>query len=365
VRKSATTNDRFSTPLALLAIIVILCMVTELILRLSGSFATYAEKNGLGYISLYDLGAIKWFTALSPGQHTTATADYTETYSINTLGFRDDDWPLEKGAQEVRVLALGGSFVEGSGSLSLASSYPRQLGQRLQQQMGSDVSVRVLNGGIAGSDPVENLQALVRVFAQYRPDLIVQSLDEGDWKYDIALRGGLDRYNADGSISVQPPWFEPIYQHSHLARAFMTKVLGFNKGTLLSNAEREARIDRAVVEVCRVLAQESDIARSLDAHLAVVVMPDYSDVLDGVVSDRMLAVEQCAGQYAATVLNLGRELRQRVPGDALAQLYWPTDKHFKPEGYALYGQIVAEAVQPILAGHSDGAISGPAHGAAR
>jgi len=365
MRKAPPANDNFSTLLLLLAIIVVLCILTEVILRLTGSFSTYAEKNGLEYKSLYDLGAIKWFATRVPGEHTIATADYTEIISINKLGFRDTDWPLEKGEHEVRVLTLGGSFVEGNGSLQLESSYSHQLGLLLQQQLGNGVSVRMLNGGIAGSDPVENLQALTRVFAQYRPDLIVQSLDEGDWKQDMLVRGGLDRYNADGSISVQPPWFEPIYQHSHLARAIMKKVLGLNAGTLLSKAEREPKIDQAVIEVCRVLQEESDIARSLDAHLAVVVMPDTADVLEGVVTDRLLTVEKCATQHAATVLNLGRELRQRVPGTELAQLYWPTDKHFKPAGYALYAEIVAQAVQPLLATHAGGEISGPAPGAMR
>jgi hypothetical protein len=54
-------------------------------------------------------------------------------------------------------------------------------------------------------------------------------------------------------------------------------------------------------------------------------------------------------QHASVVIDFGEEFLQRFSREELSELYWPVDLHFKPAGYKVWAQIVAEAIEPLLA----------------
>ena len=224
---------------AFLGMFLLVSIMGEFALRAAGFFETYGEANGYGYRSAYDMQGTRWFQKRRPGQHERVVPEYTEHFYVNEHGFRDRDWPLTKEPDEIRIVTLVGSFVKGVGSKRQSWSYPSQLNNILGSKFEDRAKVLVMNGGMMNSDPVENLQALKRVFFDYQPDLIVQAVDEQDWNLDVLIRGGLDRFNEDGTITLQGPWFEPLFARSHLLRAFILKVLRFKPGTLLSRPERK------------------------------------------------------------------------------------------------------------------------------
>jgi hypothetical protein len=86
-------------------------------------------------------------------------------------------------------------------------------------------------------------------------------------------------FNEDGTISLQGPWFEPLFEHSYLFRAFILKVLRYKPGTLLSRSERNRRSDEAVLKICKVLEEQSRIAQKLDARLVVEMMFRRSEII--------------------------------------------------------------------------------------
>jgi hypothetical protein len=146
------------------ALIGAMLLVSELSLRWSGKFATYGETIGMGYTSLYALPGVRWFLKHEPGRHQRVEAEFSETVLVNAEGFTDTEWPLAKEPHEIRIVTLGDSFVEGVGSLHLDANYPRMLGAMLRSTADRRLHITVMNGGIAGSDPVFNLQALQRLF---------------------------------------------------------------------------------------------------------------------------------------------------------------------------------------------------------
>ena len=92
---------------------------------------------------------------------------------INSEGFRDGEWPVEKPPGEFRVAVLGDSYVEAlqvpvderftellAGDLKSCSTFARK-------------TVRVMNFGISGYGTGQELLALRHRVAKYRPDLVV------------------------------------------------------------------------------------------------------------------------------------------------------------------------------------------------
>ncbi|MGB5407395.1 MAG: hypothetical protein WBN43_11490 [Thiogranum sp.] len=207
--KQPDTKERLLVFATLLGAFLLVSILAEFALRAAGIFETYGEANGIGYYSAYEMWGTRWFQKRSPGHHEKVVPEYTERFFVNEHGFRDRDWPLTKESDEIRVVTLGGSFVEGVGSTRQSWSYPSQLSNILESKFGHRAKILVMNGGVIGSDPVNNLQALKRIFYNYQPDLIVQAVDEGDWNVDIPIRGGLDRFNEDGTVSPEVPGSSP------------------------------------------------------------------------------------------------------------------------------------------------------------
>ena len=334
---------------ALVAVFLLISFLGETALRVAGTFKIHGEENGLGYISPYDWQGKDWFRKHRPGSRDLVKIEYTERFYVNERGFRDREWPVTKEPDEIRILALGGSFVEGVGSVRQLSNYPNRLNEKLNDKFGKRAKILVMNGGISGSDPIDNLQSLKRVFYDYMPDLIVQSVDSGDWKQDIPLRGGVDRFEEDGTfIGVQGPWFEPIFEHSHLFRAFLLEVLRYDT-TLMSRSEVNRRADQAVREICRVFKEQRTFARKLDADLVVVIKAGRGDIIrQKEPSERQLSLMACAKKHAATAFDLGAKLSERFSPKEIEKLYWPIDGHFNPDGYEAYAQIVAAAIEPLV-----------------
>jgi lysophospholipase L1-like esterase len=329
----------------ILSLIVALLLVFEFSLRWSGKFATYGEKTGIGYISLYALPGVKWFLKHEPGHHQRVEAEFSESVSVNAEGFSDTEWPLAKAQDEVRIVTLGDSFVEGVGSLHPDANYPRMLEAILRTTADERLHITVMNGGIAGSDPVFNLQALQRVFLKYKPDIIIQSVNGSDWE-DLSLRGGLNRFNEDGTIKIRAPWFEPIYANSYLFRAVLLTLFRYQTD-LMSGSGLRRRTEKAIKTICDVLEIERSLAQQNAADLVVVMQPMSQDFDKE--PEHWHELMECASERATKVIDLREELLTTASRDSLARLYWPADGHFNPDGYRAYATIVATAIEPLLA----------------
>lgn len=92
-----------------------------------------------------------------------------EPTHVNQRGLRSPEIPLEKGANERRILLLGDSTVYGV-LVSDDDSFAGQLESRLQS---IDPNIRVLNGGCPGYSSWQALQALKYRLMDYQPDVVI------------------------------------------------------------------------------------------------------------------------------------------------------------------------------------------------
>jgi lysophospholipase L1-like esterase len=143
---------------------------------------------------------------LNPGASTHfATSEFATDIAINGLGVRGPEFPAAKPSGERRVAILGDSLV-----LSVQVQQPETFAQRLEDRLnggGSRPFTRVINGGVQGYGPVEELLFYRRVVGPLRPDVIlvmvfvandaIEALDSA-WRLDDSVQG-LERAREDAT----------------------------------------------------------------------------------------------------------------------------------------------------------------------
>ena len=95
--------------------------------------------------------------------------EYQHDFRTNDQGLRYRPLALEKPASEARILLLGDSYVEGEG-VELADTFGAQL-ERIFSTGGRDA--RFINGGLAGTAPLEYWRLFYNVGLKYDPDAVL------------------------------------------------------------------------------------------------------------------------------------------------------------------------------------------------
>ncbi len=106
---------------------------------------------------------------LRPGASTTF---FQSQISINQLGFRGADFPLEKGPA-YRIVALGESTTFGLTLDPTDRPWPELLEQIIRDRLEPDRPVQVINAGIPGNTLEENLARWSRDILPLKPDLLI------------------------------------------------------------------------------------------------------------------------------------------------------------------------------------------------
>ncbi len=109
--------------------------------------------------------------------------DYGETTPVETdrWGWRDREYPREKGAGVFRVVCIGDSRVFGLG-LPAEETYPKQL-ERILRERRPGRAVEVINAGVPGYTSREGAVLVREVLPAFSPDLVIASFGHNDrWK---------------------------------------------------------------------------------------------------------------------------------------------------------------------------------------
>jgi len=88
---------------------------------------------------------------------------------INSYGFRDKEYRLEKGSGVYRIITIGDSITFGN-FLPTEDVYPEQL-EALYEAEGK--TVEVLNLGLGGYNTLQEVSTLEQIGIQFSPDLVV------------------------------------------------------------------------------------------------------------------------------------------------------------------------------------------------
>lgn len=94
---------------------------------------------------------------------------------LNSEGFKDNEFLLEKGKDLFRIVMLGDSITKGTG-IPLGLTFSDELERLLNsehQDSGPKIRYEVMNFGVGGYNIVSEVEALKVYALRYRPDLVV------------------------------------------------------------------------------------------------------------------------------------------------------------------------------------------------
>ena len=116
---------------------------------------------------------------LKPGAHVRfTTAEFDTDIAINATGVRDDEPLGPKAPDERRIVILGDSLV-----LSVQVPFRQTFGELLEARLNarsSGVRYRVINAGVQGYGPVEELLLFKRLVSTLQPDLVIETIFVGN-----------------------------------------------------------------------------------------------------------------------------------------------------------------------------------------
>lgn len=106
------------------------------------------------------------------------TAEFDTRIAINAQGVRDDAEIGPKPADERRIVVLGDSLVM-SVQVEARQTFCKLLEERLNRA-GGPIHYRVINAGVQGYGPVEELLFFRQVARAFQPDLVIETIFVGN-----------------------------------------------------------------------------------------------------------------------------------------------------------------------------------------
>jgi lysophospholipase L1-like esterase len=317
----------------------------ELGLRLSGRYASYSEKMGKPYASPYEQPVAEPWCWCRPAHHrgSYAQPEFDYVWMTNGEGIRDHDHPIAKPAGEYRIVVLGDSFTEGVGA-EFSESYPRVLERNLAARFSRPI--RVISGGVAGSDPIFEYFLLVHRLLKYQPDLVIVMANGSDIG-DVIARGGMDRFDESGSLKPRrAPRAEWWYRRSHMARALLLDLFHYSH-SLLSPKNEERQHARALCDILDAASAFQSLARQRGFRFLLAYHPYcYHFTQPGSLLD-LAPLEKAFADRDIDYFDLTPHLRTRITPPA-SDYYWPIDLHCTARGYQAFADCLAERVAPLV-----------------
>lgn len=268
---------------------------------------------------------------------------------INSLGYRGEDFPLQKPREELRILMIGDSFTYGD-FVNDDQTLPAQLQQRLR--MGCE-NVRVINGGIGGTTIVTH-EALAKRAFPLQPDVILITFSENDvddlaqplW-YSLAENR---RQKSAFPLSLLYPtlrrtalWNFALDVRAHLRLRRIAPQPSKEKTTQVTTNDSRRK------EYSVALRRLRDSVLERGIVFVFAIYPSHYSVESPARAELVEWAIRVGVSVNVPTINLLIPLRSsRLPIDPLYLL--PLDGHPSPEGYKIAAQFLGtelERLEPI------------------
>ena len=213
-------------------------------------------------------------------------------YEINSDGFRDREYAVEKPAGVFRIVVLGDSIIWGHG-LALDDSFAKQLEQQLNAAF--DRPFEVLNFGVSGYSTQQEVELFKVKASHFEPDLVIVGYCLNDYLESSAEGAAFRRQYYD--------IFSKSYVYDHLRRSvFGLSHNGFGVGFQDVQAQQDLHEQFALLQ-----------AYSGGKRNVVVIFPMLVDLEDYLFAFEHLRAKQALEGLNYEVLDLLDEFRAYDP----------------------------------------------------
>jgi len=248
-----------------------------------------------------------------------------------------------KRAGEKRFLCLGDSFTEGVGT-TYDSTWVKGV-ERLMQAARPLSEITFINAGQSGSDPFTEFTLLQTKLMAYQPDWVIMMINNSDIN-EFIERGGLERYNSDGTIDYRKgPWWYQAYRYSYIVRHIAHDVFQL-KDYLISAEEHTKLVDEAYVAINSICQKMEKLGKENGFKLVLVVQPMHYEVVANEYAFASFATLKNATTFGTDLMPY---LANRVTAlEPNTRYYWPLDVHYNALGYQLVADGVHQYIDSIL-----------------
>ena len=280
---------------------------------------------------------------------------------VNALGYRDHEFETEKHGRR-RILFFGDSFVLGAG-VPPEQSLPKMLERRLGG------AAEVLNLGVYGYGPDQELAAFLRDGAPLKPDLVLLGLFPGndfedlvkDELYILDASGHVVRNQRNPVAAVLPRSALLLEVRMALTGHFLdpnvekdlVKRLVVDPPVRLGPPDEEGTKRRLSLMEAVLEKWKAETARR-NIPLAVVMIPAYEGIQgaslpgnNGAPKEPLFVNEDAAWALLRKVGLPAVDLRGPFLAAAGLPLYNERDRHLSPGGNALAAAVVTEFIRHL------------------
>jgi lysophospholipase L1-like esterase len=294
------------------------------------------------------------------------TSEFATDIAVNGAGFRDEQELGPKPANERRILLLGDSLV-----LSVQVPFSQTFGELLEERLNrraASVHYRVVNAGVQGYGPVEELLYFKKIVGTVQPDLVIVVVFVGNDAEEAVRSAPKLRPDAPDTASLRTR-LRRVVRRSMVLQIVRLRVVSATDRFTPTIAPPEAPLQSYSAAPAPRIAEGLAISRTciddinqaattVGARTAVVLMPARFQVDDGDYGRLVESVTAAGGSLvrdgasdrfraALAPLNLPLldvlpDMRRTLPGP---DLFFQQTVHLTPHGH----EVVAASLDPFVA----------------
>lgn len=226
--------------------ILLALLLAEKMIRYANPQFTYTQAKNVS-LRAYGKSDILPLTLLPNTEtvHVGNTHEFSYTIKTNSMGYRMEEFPVEKPADEYRILMIGDSLTFGFGvedNESFASLTKQRLNEYLKKNNITNKKIQVINAGFKdGKSPDSYYLYLKELGLKLNPDLIIVNyfinndvMDLDDTVWEKTDSNGLPTKIVSRTSYIDPPFYRlkrpyqnwklipPVIRESHLWILFAT-----------------------------------------------------------------------------------------------------------------------------------------------
>lgn len=322
--------------------LLLVFIILELGLRLTGKYRTYTEIIGNGFYTYYNESHDGWFRRNpANAEFILDHGEFQYPYTTNSLGLREREPEWLKNGQ-IRIATFGDSHTEGVGA-DYHETWPRRMIDSLNYHYPD---AEMLNFGVNGADPLYSYMELKESVVPLKPSHVIFMVNHSDLD-DVIYRGGWERYKDNGrTVYKKGPYFLLAYRFSHLVRFIVHNFMGYNVH-LIKESEMDALTTEARDEILECLVRTDSLCRANDIRFLVGWMPSTGFAC--INKDHVMSImeTQFDEEYTFRSVHLTDYYRKYFweEDDCLgAAYYWPKDGHHNAKGYHILSGLFINAI---------------------
>ena len=294
------------------------------------------------------------------------TPEFDAEIAINGLGVRDDDEIEPKAPNERRIVVLGDSLVL-SVQVAFGDTFCELLEKRLNAK-SAGTRYRVINAGVQGYGPVEQLLFFRQIAAAVEPDLVLAGIFVGNDAEEAVSSASKLEPGTERVTDSMRTRLRRLVRRSMVLQIFRLRAISVTdrftprlappEPPLQSYAAQPApRIAEGLAITRRAVGEIVAASEALRARAGIVLLPARFQVDDGDYGRLREAVSQAGGElirdaaterFADALSPLGvpqfdllPALRATLPGE---DLFFQTTAHLTLHGH----RVVAAALERFI-----------------